>query len=305
MSKIISKIAKTKRNFWIEEIRKLCGNFTDDFTQLEKELNKEIKKDGIPALVDHLRLCGSIPESYKHDSRVEKLYSKYTDLLLSIAFREIGLKSFVLSERADSADVEVFSNNYSFVADAKSFRLSRTAKNQKDFKIEALDGWKKGKPYAMMVCPIYQLPNTSSQIYQQAITRNVCIFSYSHLSLLLNYSRVESILKAKQLLYRILQTVGTIQHHNKNALFYWLIINKTMLEFSNKIEKLWYEEKVATSEAIQFAKEESLTFLAKEREIIYKMSHQDAVRELLKARKIDSRIETVNKVDDNGLFEVR
>ena len=29
---------------------------------------------------------------------------------------------------------------YSLVADAKAFRLSRTAKNQKDFKVQAMDG---------------------------------------------------------------------------------------------------------------------------------------------------------------------
>ncbi len=73
---------------------------------------------------------------------------------------------------------------YSFVADAKVFRLSRTAKNQKDFKIQAMDNWKFGKPFAMVVCPLYQIPSKNSQIYQQASARNVCIFSYSHLAVL-------------------------------------------------------------------------------------------------------------------------
>ena len=72
------------------------------------------------------------------------------------------LKSLVLSERGDADDVEDFAKQYSFVADAKAFRLSRTAKNQKYFKIQAMDNWKKGKPHAMVVCPIYQLPNRSS-----------------------------------------------------------------------------------------------------------------------------------------------
>jgi type II restriction enzyme len=91
-------------------------------------------------LLDHLRLCGNIPESYAHDSSEEKLYSKYTDCLLSEIFKFIGLRSIILKERSDTADVEAFAKNYSFVADAKSFRLSRTAKNQKDFKIQAMDG---------------------------------------------------------------------------------------------------------------------------------------------------------------------
>lgn len=90
----------------------------------------------------------------------------------------------MLTERADAADVESFAKEYSFVADAKVFRLSRTAKNQKDFKIQAMDFWKRGKPFAMVVCPLYQLPSRNSQIYQQACMRNVCILSYSHLAVL-------------------------------------------------------------------------------------------------------------------------
>ena len=156
MKTIIKKTAITRRKYWIEEIRKLSGNFGDDSSRLEKELHAEIKKHGLASLTGHLRLCGDIPESYGRDSSEEKLYSKYTDTLLAEAFKAAGLKSLVLKERADAADVEVFAKSYSFVADAKSFRLSRTAKNQKDFKVQAMAGWKRGKPYAMVVCPIYQ-----------------------------------------------------------------------------------------------------------------------------------------------------
>lgn len=141
--------------FWIEKIRKLSGHFGNDIDKLEKELCAEIETHGISSLIDHLRLCGNIPESYGHDTSEEKLYSKYTDCLLSLAFNALGLKSLVLKERADAADVEVFANDYSFVADAKAFRLSRTAKNQKDFKVQAMNGWKRGKVHAMVVCPIY------------------------------------------------------------------------------------------------------------------------------------------------------
>ena len=117
---------------------------------------------GSSRLIDHLRLCGNIPEEFQHDSSEEKLYSKNTDVLLSFAYKDMGLKSLVLSERGDSADVEAIAKQYSFVADAKAFRLSRTAKNQKDFKIQALDNWKKGKPHAMVYCPLF----TNYQIAQ-------------------------------------------------------------------------------------------------------------------------------------------
>jgi type II restriction enzyme len=133
MSQIITQEAIETRIFWVNELKKLSGNFVGDSDKLEVELNQEVKSKGINSIIDHIRLCGNIPESYGHDTSEEKLYSKYTDNLLSIAYNAMGLTSFVLRERADAADVEIVSPDYSFVADAKAFRLSRTAKNQKDF----------------------------------------------------------------------------------------------------------------------------------------------------------------------------
>lgn len=304
MSKVISDIAIKRREYWIEEIRKLSGNFGDDSDRLEKELEAEINANGISTLIDHLRLCGNIPESYGHDSSEEKLYSKYTDVLLSLAYKALGLNSLVLKERADAADVEAFAKDYSFVADAKAFRLSRTAKNQKDFKVQAMHGWKRGKPYAMVVCPIYQLPNTSSQIYQQATTQNVCVFTYSHLALLINYSEIEGKTKAQNLLQKVFETIPAL-NPSKNATDYWLAINKTMLSFSKKIEPLWTIEKSVATESIEIAKEEALTFLAKEREKIMRMSHQEAIKELIKVHKIESKIKTIKAVSDNELFTIK
>lgn len=304
MKKIISEKAIKTRAYWIEEIRKLSGNFVNDSDRLEKELESEIKKNGITALIDHLRLCGNIPESYGHDTSEEKLYSKYTDFLLSLAYEALGLKSLVLKERADAADVEAFAEDYSFVADAKAFRLSRTAKNQKDFKVQAMHGWKHGKPFAMVVCPIYQLPTSSSQIYQQATTQNVCIFTHSHLALLLSYSEADGQAKAQQLLKKIFETVQTL-NPSKNATDYWLAINKTILSFSKKIEPLWNIEKGVATESIAIAKEEALTFLAQERGKIMRMSHNEALKELIKVHKIESRIKTINSISDNGLFTLK
>lgn len=304
MSKIISAVAIKRRDYWVEEIRKLSGHFGNDTEKLEKELEAEIKKNGVSSLIDHLRLCGNIPESYGHDTSEEKLYSKYTDCLLSLAYTALGLKSLVLKERADAADVEAFAKDYSFVADAKAFRLSRTAKNQKDFKVQAMHGWKRGKPYAMVVCPIYQLPTSSSQIYQQATTQNVCVFTYSHLALLLSYSEVEGQAKAQQLLKNVFETIQAL-NPSKNATDYWLAINKSILSFSKKIQTLWDIEKGVATESIAVAKDEALTFLAQEREKIMRMNLKEALKELIKVHKIESRIKTINAISDNGLFTLK
>lgn len=88
--------AKKRREYWVAELEKLSGSFGDDYVKLLDELRAEITKEGWPALIDHLRVCGALPERYRHDSSEEKLYSKYTDAVIAESFACIGLKSVVL-----------------------------------------------------------------------------------------------------------------------------------------------------------------------------------------------------------------
>ena len=229
MNQIITEGAVQRRLDWIDNILSPSGDFSSDSLRIESKLAEEISNSGPTALLDHLRLCSAIPESYGHDSSEEKLYSKYTDTLISAAFSFLGLESYVLTERADSADVDVFADKFSFVADAKVFRLSRTAKNQKDFKIQAMDNWKRGKPFAMVVCPLYQLPVRTSQIYHQAAVRNVCIFSYSHLAVLVQLVCVEGSESVLDLLHNIFKTVRTM-NPSKSANAYWQAVNQDYVE---------------------------------------------------------------------------
>jgi hypothetical protein len=300
---ILTTKSLERRARWVGKIKAISGNFGDDRLRLNSELEKELKGDGLATLLDHLRLCGAIPEGYGHDSSEEKLYSKYTDTLLAEAFRFMGVDSLVLTERADSADVECITKEFSFVADAKAFRLSRTAKNQKNFKIQAMDGWKRGKPFAMVVCPIYQLPSKGSQIYQQASARNVCIFTYSHLSVLIAFSNVERPRKTQTLLHELFKTVQAL-HPSKAATGYWQPLNRMMLDFSKHIPELWQVEKVAAVESIQVAKDEALTHLAAERERIARMSREEAIRELIQEHNLEKRIAQINSVADNGIMNL-
>ncbi len=298
---VITQDQIDQRNYWIDEISRLSGNFGVDAEKVENEINGEIEKVGIAAILGHLRLCGAIPERYGHDTSEEKLYSKYTDVVIHEAFSAMGLQSLVLKTRADVADVECVADDYSFVADAKAFRLSRTAKNQKDFKVQAMDGWKHGKPYAIVVCPVHQLPSRSSQIYQQAATRSVCVGTYSHLAVLVQYAELVSQSKAIELLRQLFISVESM-NPSKDAPAYWQTLNRTMLGFDKKISDLWREEKKASAESVNISREESLHFLASERERIMKMSKEQAISEILKSSKIDGKIKAVKSVCDNGLF---
>lgn len=299
----IGKTAIDRRKYWIDEIVKLSGHFVSDSERVEQEIINEYKTSGHQVLLDHLRLCTAIPESYAHDSSEEKLYSKYTDALISECFNFMGLCSTVLTERADAADVEVACDRYSFVADAKVFRLSRTAKNQKDFKIQAMDGWRNTKDYAMVVCPIYQLPVKSSQIYEQAINRNVCIFTYTHLAVLLRYSIFVSKEKVISLLEEIFKSV-VLLNPSKSSIQYWTQINRTMIDYDHRIREFWEDERKATTEGVIASKKIAMGYLSSERDKMLKMSKDEAIRALIKMHKIDSKIESISKVTENNILSL-
>jgi len=291
------------RSYWIDEISRLSGDFGVDAEKVEDEISKEIKNNGMDALLGHLRLCGAIPERYGHDTSEEKLYSKYTDIVIHEAYKTIGFNSLVLKERAGVADVECVNKNYSFVADAKAFRLSRTAKNQKDFKVQAMDGWKHGKPYAMVVCPIYQLPIRASQIYQQAGARSVCIGTYTHLAVFARYAIDRNTDNAMELVHEVFRTVESM-NPSENANAYWQAVNRKILGFDKGIGNIWQEEKKASVESIHISRNEALGFLASERERIMRLTKEQAIKEVLKASKLDNKIRAIRSVADNGLLGI-
>ena len=290
------------RDYWVVELAKLSGSFGSDSSKMIEELRLEISEAGSAALLAHLRLCGAIPEHYGHDSSEEKLYSKYTDAVVSEALGALGLRSAVIDARGDAADVQAHGTDYTLVADAKAFRLTRTAKNQKDFKVQAMDGWRGGLDYAVVVCPIYQLPSRTSQIYQQAISRNVCVLSFSHLAALVGLADRRGVRDAEAGLHEILQTVG-ILHPSKNALDYWSGINRALREALSADSDLWELEKVASLEALQIVKEEALGYLQSERDRLLGLSHEEAVSELVRRGGFEARMARIERLGLGRLLE--
>jgi type II restriction enzyme len=166
------------------------GTFENSTDLIQSLIFSLDKQEFIPITTE----IGAIPEDIGHDSSEEKLYAKVSDIVLAKCFQELGLKSSVNKERANCADVAAKSqfHNYSLVGDAKSFRLSRTAKNAKDFKVTSMVDWKGDSDFAVLVCPYYQYPKSRSQIYGQALNNNVILFSWEYLSILLENNITET-----------------------------------------------------------------------------------------------------------------
>jgi len=259
----------------------------DDYAQrLEKELTGLTLEEVKESLLE----CGVIPESFGHDSSEEKLYSKYTDILLVKAFNFLGINAKIVKQRADSADVEGATKEYSIVGDAKAFRLSRTAKNQKDFKVEALSKWRKDKDFACLICPLYQYPKNTSQIYRQAIDRNVTLLSYIHLIYMLSQKNADKVS------YKSLWIAGKKLKGAKDAASYWKAIDRAVARIFQKPEEDLTKAKLLEFKSLEKSAKEEMDYLQKKIQSIKKLSHQEAITRLIKSEKLDSKIVQIKKI---------
>lgn len=179
-----------------ELVMEIHNNSTRTFTEATERLSSYVGAITRTELSGMLLDIGAIPQSIMPSSSEEKLYSKATDIVLARCFAELGLNATVLEARGNSADVEATSmfHGYSLVADSKAMRLSRTAKNQKDFKVGALgDNWiGTDSTYAVLCCPLYQYPVSKSQIYEQALNNKTCFFSWEYIKFLIDNNVRES-----------------------------------------------------------------------------------------------------------------
>ncbi|MDR0889951.1 MAG: HindIII family type II restriction endonuclease [Oscillospiraceae bacterium] len=247
--------------------------------------------------IDILAQIGTIPESIAHDSTEEKIFAKASDAVLSRAFRELGLKSTVLDERSDSADViaESLLYGYTLVADAKAFRLSRTAKNQKDFKVVALSSWRKDSNYAVLCSPYYQYPRKTSQIYKQSIDHNVCLLSWEHLIFALSAGIKES----EKINLSCLWNFGeSISHKVLAADMKRYFLSDFDTTFSEAIgrSKVDFEKALGKCISIlQHRGEIEKSYLEEERKQISMYSREQAIDELIKSKKIDEKIHQITQ----------
>lgn len=239
---------------------------------------------------------GTIPESIKASSSEEKLFSKTSDIVLSRCFVMLGLKSIPLTDRGNSADVmaESVYHQYNLVSDAKCFRMSRTAKNQKDFKVAALGNWRGDEyEYAVLVSPYFQYPKKESQIYKAALDNEVCLLAWEHISILLdcnirenkNFS-LETIWKSSQMMKRN----TTVDRSSKCFLpkineFVAKKINKDVKRF----DKLLNQYKTVIKERGKL----EIECCQKRLDEIDSLTREQAIKQLKKETKLEERIKVI------------
>lgn len=238
---------------------------------------------------------GSIPEDIGHDSTEEKLYAKVSDILLAKSLIEMNLEATVLTQRADCADVVAQSHyhRYSLVGDAKAFRLSRTARNAKDYKVNSMVIWKGDSEYAVLVCPYFQYPKSNSQIYKEALSGNIALFSWEYLYILLKEGIRESSSVNLSALWNqsgIISKTTTVSNskscflnqQNQNISKILKITPEKFYEYFNSVKELIVER---GNTEIQYYEQEI--------ERVKQLNREEAIAELLGNLKLESKIATI------------
>ncbi|MFD8283283.1 HindIII family type II restriction endonuclease [Streptomyces solisilvae] len=250
------------------------------------EIIRSVDSDEFSAL---LVRAGCIPERYSHDSTEEKLYAKAMDAIVAEALRRLGYEAEVSQERANSADVMADGGSpaHSLVADAKAFRLSRTALNPKDYKIEALSKWRKGADYAILVAPIAGYPEGESRLYVEAGRYQVTLLSYSHLALMIDSgsgpSRLESIWKRN------------VEHASVtvSAPKYWSALDNALRHALSWDLANWSGVRRKYFESLLLNAEGELAYFDQVKRDIADMSREELVDIAVDALKIDSKMRTI------------
>ena len=272
----------TVRNRIISYVFELAKT-TNAFDVLEKRTEAFTQDELVEALLE----CGVIPEAFAHDSSEEKLWAKYCDILLAHAFNALGLQATVLQVRGNSADVFAKEASYTLVADAKAFRLSRTAKNQKDFKITALDNWRRQDTYACLAGPLTQFPTTQSQIYQQAVHKNVTLISYTHLRFLIEHQVTGSL----QPLWDIGRNLTT----SGRASEYWMAVDNVVVDLAKQTLAELATTKQLEIDKLKELGNEGIAYWKDRVKVYQALSKEEAITQLIKAEKLEAKIKTIER----------
>ena len=106
-----------------------------------------------------------------------------------------------------------------------------------------------------------------------------------------------------ELVHELFRTVEAM-NPSKDAANYWQTVNRTLLDFDGIISEIWREEKLASNEAMLISRAEALTFLAAERTRIMSLSRDEAIKEVLRWRKLDNKIKAVQSVAENRILNL-
>jgi hypothetical protein len=145
----------------------------------------------------------------------------------------------------------------------------------------------------MLVSPLTQYPTRVSQIYEQAIEKNVTLISYTHLYFLLDTYK-------NQNLQTLWETGNRLKIELKKTEFtsselYWKAIDETICSCVGKqLIDLELYKKLEIEKTKEIGKE-GILFWKNKIEEFNKLSREEAIKLLIKSEKIEAKIKTIEK----------
>ena len=167
-----------------------------------------------------------------------------------------------------------------------------------------MHGWKNGNNFAVVVCPIYQVPNSSSQIYKQSTESDVLILTYTHLIIILLTIQKNEKLKANNLFYKLFKLIENCTVDDKSASVYWNKVNQTIINFSDDLKDIYVSEKPHIIDNIDLLKKLSIKVIDKKINMIEKYSKEKAISELIKSLKFDNNKNTIQSITSNNILNL-
>lgn len=296
------------RNSIINLILRL-GNQNLTFQQkclrLEERLNNVQRQD----LTDNLVEFSVLPESFFHDSSEEKLWAKFSDMLLAKSLGFLGFETEVIIQRGDTGDVKATNQIYSIIGDAKTSRLSLSTLNAKDLKIPSLDGWRGDDyQYSLMLASFGKFLRKKSRAYSEAVNHNVTIISYVHLSFLLLHYNNEDL----ERLWTIGRDLSERNYNFQEARPFWNAVDTMLCEILGKDINDFIAHKQVENKKIEILGQKEIKILKRQiseektrfegiskNEIIQQLSENNTKEELIElllgSSDSEKRIERIQK----------
>ena len=149
--------------------------------------------------------------------------------------------------------------------------------------------------FAVLVAPYFQYPNTSSQIYASSLSDKVCLLSWEHKLFLLNQQVVEDVSLSLEQIWnaptRIERDSKIAYADRMNCLFPY--INKMVCD-RIPISLKDFEEQLNICKLYIFERSnDEIAVLNAEIQKIEEYTKEQAIRELIKSRKLNEKISAI------------
>ncbi len=154
----------------------------------------------------------------------------------------------------------------------------------------ALSCWRKDNDYAVVCCPYFQYPSKQSQIYAQSLENNVCPLSWEHLIFLMENNIKESTDINFSNLWNFCKDHSSNVFVSNRKQCFIPTFNRIFSSFITKNRESFDVLLQRQIETIISRASIEIQYWNDEKQHINSLSREQAIIELLKAKKYDEKI---------------